>query len=458
MKRSMKSLILLGVLTVLLGGYTAINWMPQKSEVSEEAGSFAIMERSEGELTGISWTNNGEECHFEKDGDSWRNVNDPSFPTDHEAVQEMADRLLSIKADRKLSNVEHPEDYGFGEDSYAVTAEWSDGEITRYILGDETPFGDGYYLRIEGEEGVIYTSSSSLSAMFAETLVDLAVLEEIPAVENAVQLIIGTKLDLAYQKTSISIDPNQHWYGTDDGEPMDDDAVEALLQSIEALEWSALVSIGATEAELAEWQLNDEAATRIIVLGEDGEKLELFIGIAGEGGEYYARLSGSSMVYALPADSVASILDSDAEQLFNPRIFPLEYEDVRLFSCELNGSALEYRPAPADEAGDSTPEGNNFQTESGDSGAEEDISDSEPGSRAQEAWNRIHSLTAAGHCTEAPAGDPLLTISVTSTSGVCMRCSFHDYSEDFYQISTDEGRSLLVSADEADKLIRFLRQ
>ncbi|MGN0802953.1 MAG: DUF4340 domain-containing protein, partial [Candidatus Faecivicinus sp.] len=215
MKRNTKSIILVCLFLVLLVSYRMIDRMNQSGEVSEEEGSFALIQRSGDELVGMCWTNGDEECHFEKDDDGWHNANDSAFPTDQEAVQAMADRLISMKASRRLSDVEKPEDYGFSDGSYAVTAEWSDGETTRYVLGDATPFGDGYYLRIEGEAGVIYTSPSSLSAMFAETLTDLAVLEALPTVEEPAQLIVGTQLDLTYERTSISIDPDQHWYATD---------------------------------------------------------------------------------------------------------------------------------------------------------------------------------------------------------------------------------------------------
>lgn len=453
MKRSIKSLILLCVFVLLLGSYALVKQMTQSSEVREEEGSFALTERSADELIALHWTSGGDECNFEKKDEEWRNSDDASFPTDSDAVQDVADRLLSMQASRRLSDVEKLEDYGFSDDSYAVTAEWSDGTSTRYILGDAMPFGDGYYLRIEGEDGVIYTATSSLSAMFAETLTDLAVLEELPAVEESVQLTIGTQLDLVYEQTSVSIDPDQHWYAADGGEPMDDGAVEELIASIEALEWEELISTSATEEELSDWQLSDETATRVLLLGEDDERLELFIGTTDEDGAYYARLAGSDMVYTLSAESVEAILNNTAEQLWNREIFPLVYADVARFTCTLDGRTLEFVPEDAAEDAEDAKDAEAEDAESEDAEAETDAEDP-----TEELWNSIRALTATGHCTDEPAGEPLLTIAATNTSGVQVQYSFYAYDVDSYQITTDEGRSLLTSADAVDKLIRRLKQ
>ncbi|MGN0184697.1 MAG: DUF4340 domain-containing protein [Aristaeellaceae bacterium] len=447
MKRSIKSLILLGVLVLLLGSYALVNRMTQSSEVREEEGSFALTQRSADELIALHWTSGSDECNFEKKDEEWRNSDDASFPTDSDAVQDVADRLISMQASRKLSDVEKPEDYGFSDDSYAVTAGWSDGTSTRYILGDATPFGDGYYLRIEGEDGVIYTATSSLSEMFAETLTDLAVLEEIPTVDEPVQLIVGTQLELIYEQTSISIDPDQHWYATDGGEPMDDDAVDELIEDIASLAWEELISTSATEEELADWQLSDETATRVLLLGEDGERLELLVGSVNDDGAYHARLSGSDMVYTLSAESVEAILNNTAEQLWNREIFPLEYADVARFTCALDGRTLEF--VPEDAAEDAEAE----DAESEDAETETDAEDP-----TEELWNSIRDLTATGHCADEPAGEALLTITASNTSGMQVQYSFYSYDVDSYQITTDEGRSLLTSADAVDKLIRRLKQ
>lgn len=434
MKRSMKSLILLAVLLVMLGSYSLVDKMNQQTEVAEENGTFAMTERTADELAGMIWTND-EEYHFTRDENGWANADDADFPVDQDAVSQLADRLTAMEATRKLTEVEKLEDYGFAEDSYAVTAEWSDGTTTCYIMGDETPFADGYYVRIVGEENTVYTMTGSLSAMFAETAIDLAELEEIGKVETATAISVGSGLKLVHYEESISIDPEQHWYNTD-GEPMDDEAVEMLISDIEALEWSGLVAVNASEEELTEYQLDDANTNVITVMDDDEDEISLYIGTTDANGAYYARLPGSGMVYTMAAEDVEGIIGSSEDDYWNNGIFSLEYESVQQFSCILNGEEKIFRHA---------------ETES----EEDDTEETDP---SEELWTQISGLYATGRVDGEAADEMLLKISVTSTEGISMEAGIYSYDVDSYHITTSEGRSLLVSADDVDKLIRTLKQ
>lgn len=428
MKRSVKSLILLGALILLLGSYALVNQMNRPSEISEDAGTFALVERDADELAGLLWVNDGVEYHFEKVDDAWQNADDPAFPTDQQAVQDMANRLLELSATRKLTGVESPQDYGFDENSYTVPAEWSDGSATQYILGDETPFADGYYLRIEGEDGVVYTLGSSLSAMFAETAIDLAELEEIETVEAPSELQVGAEMNLHYCAESISIDPDQHWYDASDA-PMDDVAVEALIEDINALEWQSLLNVSATEAEFAQYQLDDASATLIHMADTDGGGLDLYIGAVDESGDYYARLPGSDRVYTLPGEDVESIL-SATDTLWNTTIFPLDYEQLQCFSCTLDGEETVFEAVESDDADDT----------------------------AKQLWEQIQQLQALSRADGVSSEEALLQISVTNSDGLRADYAFYSYDVDSYLVSTGMDGGMLVSADEVDKLIRTLRQ
>lgn len=433
MKRSVKSLILLAVLVALLGSYSLVNKINQQAEVAEEAGTFAMTERSADELTGMVWTNDTE-YHFTWEEDSWINADDAAFPVNQEVVSELADKLITMEATRKLTDVEKLEDYGFDDESFAVTAEWSDGESTTYILGDEMPFADGYYARIEGEEGVVYTMEASLSAMFAETAIDLAEPEEIGNVETALGLSIGNELNLVRHEESISINPDQRWYNAD-GDPMDDEAVESLIADIEALEWQDLVAVSADEEVLAGYGLDDASASVISVSGDDEDAIDLLIGSINDDGAYYARLPGSNMVYTMEAEGVEAVIGSIEDDLWISEIFPLEFEQVQQFTCMLDGNEMIFESATNSE---------NVE--------------SEENTPAEEMWSRIGSLYASARIEAEPSGETLLKISVTNAEGTILDCSFHSYDVDSYLAVIGEDRAVLVSADDVDKLVRALKQ
>lgn len=434
MKRSIKSLILLTVLVALIGSYTLVNKMNRQAEVSEEAGSFAMTERSADELAGMVWINDAE-YHFTRDENGWTNADDAAFPVNQDVVSELADQLTAMEATRKLTDVEKLDDYGFGDNSFTVTAEWTDGERTTYILGDETPFADGYYVRIDGEDGVVYTMTASLSAMFAETAIDLAEPEEIGNVETALTLSIGNELNLVRHEESISINPDQHWYNAD-GEPMDDEAVESLIADIEALEWQDLVAVSADEEAFAGYGLDDANATEISVVGDDEDTIDLLIGSINDDGAYYARLPGSNMVYTMEAEGVEAVTGSREDALWNNAIYPLEYMQVQQFSCALDGKDMVFEPAAESE---------------GESASEEN----DP---AEEMWNRISGLYASERSEAEPIGEALLKISATNTEGIGLDCSFYSCDVDSYLAVIGEERTVLVSADDVDTLIRALKQ
>lgn len=446
MKRSTKSLLLMALLAALLGSYTLINHVNRQAEISEESGNFMLTEHNDDELTGLIWINDDREYHFEKDENGWHKKDDSDFPTDQEAVQSLADRLVTMEATRKLTDVEKLEDYGFNDDSYSVTAEWFDGTTTRYILGDETPFSDGYYTRIDGENGVIYTATSKLSSMFAETDIDLAKLEEIPTIENPSALAIGSDLDLYYQETSSNINPDQHWYSIDD-EPMDDEAVDSVISDIKTLEWQSLVNVNADEETLTDYQLDDASASIISMTGDDGVSMELLIGASNDEGDYYAKLSDSVMVYTLDGETIEILLETTVDSLLNMDVFPLEYENVQEFTCTLNDSEILFQPTHTSESDDNEV---SDDVESDAANSEEDP--------AKSIWEQIHSLYASSRSDEIASGEILLKITVSNTEGISANYRFYSYDVDSYLVANDEAHGLLVSADDVDKLIRTLRQ
>ena len=66
-------------------------------------------------------------------------------------------------------------------------------------------------------------------------------------------------------------------------------------------------------------------------------------------------------------------------------------------------------------------------------------------------------LTAKGEPKAAFPGDTVLTIEVRSVSGMEATLTIAEYDADSYQLTMD-GRTVLVSADAVDKLVRQVKQ
>lgn len=128
MKRGKRALILAGVLAVLVLVYVGVQKgvSSQPEAVTEESGSYPLTSHTAEELTSLQWSfGDGEEqetLHFVKTDGQWRVEGNEAFPVKQDSVEGLAETLTALKADRKLENVEKPEDYGLAEPAFSLTA------------------------------------------------------------------------------------------------------------------------------------------------------------------------------------------------------------------------------------------------------------------------------------------------------------------------------------------------
>lgn len=454
MKRSVKSIILLAVLVLLIGGYYLTQNLTRTVSVTEETGTFALTDKTSEDLVGISWTKDDVSYHFVREDDLWVNADDAAFPVNQDAVQALADDLFGIAADRKIEDVQKVADYGLDVPVFTVAGEWSDGTTTEYAMGDATPFGDGYYLKLSGSDTTVYTVANSLNTMFSDTLVDLAQPEEIPAVENADRLTVGTSLDVSFSETSSTLDPQQNWYASD-GTAVDDAAVEELVEAAQSIEWNELLTASATGEELTGWNLTDDAATALTVY-ENGEPvISLLIGATDDSGNYYARLSDSTMVYTVTSDSVSSLREADPADLASTVLIPLAFEDLSEAAFTLNGLTYAYARTETEVTAEAT--------EETEATAATEVSVTLNGEEtdaavAEEVWSIVSSLAISGNTDAATEGESLLRIHAVNENGISAEFEFCGYDADSYLVVCSDGSTALTNADSVDKLIRNLRQ
>ncbi|MGN0971846.1 MAG: DUF4340 domain-containing protein, partial [Aristaeellaceae bacterium] len=402
MKRSIKLLLLALVLALCVGGYFGVQQFNETQQVSEEAGTFDLTAKLAEDVTGLKWTAGDTAFDLTYDGSTWQRADDPAFPVDQDKAQDMADALLALTATRKIENVTSPADYGLAEPAFSVTVRWKDGTETTYAMGDETPFGDGYYLLLSGQDTVIYTISKKLSSIFETDMNALAVLETIPAVENVTRLTVGDSLDLQRASASRTINPDQLWYDAD-GNPVD--GAEDLVETAQGIAWEERVTASASDEELTAWRLDEDAATAIILYDGDEAGMTVLLGDTDDDGNYYARLPGSSMVYTVSATDVSSLLTATAEDMRSATILSLPYEQVQ--TATLTAGSAVYTLEPADVATDTDLEGE----------AED------PG---EDLWTMVLGLTAADE-PEGSAGDLVLSIHVTSDEGMEATLTIAEY-------------------------------
>ena len=169
MKRGKKTILLLCAMAVMIGGSISVRQHQKTETVSETAGTFDLTEKTINDLTGLSWSKDGTVYSFVCIDGTWTTTDQPAGPETHNSVQAMAEKLVGLQATRKLSDVKSLADYSLETPVFSVTAKWKDGTGTTYSMGDATPFAGGYYLNLSGQDGTIYTISSSLADTFSYT-------------------------------------------------------------------------------------------------------------------------------------------------------------------------------------------------------------------------------------------------------------------------------------------------
>lgn len=451
MKRGKRALILAGVLAALVLVYAGVQKsVSQPENVTEESGTYALTAHTAEELTGLQWTNgDGDEqetLHFVKTGEEeqWQVDGDETFPVEQDSVEGLAETLTALKADRKLENVEKPEDYGLLEPAFTLTAGWSDGTETVYSMGDETPFGDGYYLSLSGEDGTVYTVADALSGDFSGSLLSFAQSEELPAVENVTRLVVGDTLDVegTAEKTEGE-GSSLRWIWKATGEKLDGSEVEALIDEAKNLRWTELKAVNADDEALSGYGLTDEQATAITLY--DGETIvwKLLAGAEADEGGHYVRLPDSAMVYT--AD-VASLLEADVGSLYDAALTDLTAEEVSTISVKAGDQLWEYAADIVETA-----------AENSDANGDTDTETAAETPRWEQLFEKFSAMKATGRVTETPGTTPVLEAQIVTRTGGKETFVFFLYDESSYLMPINETTGYLFSADKVDQLLRVLR-
>ena len=451
MKRGKRALILAGVLAALVLVYAGVQKsVSQPENVTEESGTYALTAHTAEELTGLQWTNgDGDEqetLHFVKTGEEeqWQVDGDETFPVEQDSVEGLAETLTALKADRKLENVEKPEDYGLSEPAFTLTAGWSDGTETVYSMGDETPFGDGYYLSLSGEDGTVYTVADALSGDFSGNLLSFAQSEELPAVENVTRLVVGDTLDVegTAEKTEGE-EASLRWIWKATGEKLDGSEVEALIDEAENLRWTELKAVNADDEALSGYGLTDEQATAITLY--DGETIvwKLLAGAEADEGGRYVRLPDSAMVYT--AD-VASLLEADVGSLYDAALTELTAEEVSTISVKAGDQLWEYAADIVETA-----------AENSDANGDTDTETAAETPRWEQLFEKFSAMKATGRVAETPGTTPVLEAQIVTRTGGKETFAFFLYDESSYLMPINETTGYLFSADKVDQLLRVLR-
>lgn len=449
MKRMKRLIALLCVLVFALAAtYLAPKLFNDKDSTTEQKGDFALTGRNKDDITGLAWKKGDAEKAFVYENGVWIMAEDALFPVDQEKLSSLLDKAVAIKASRKIENISSYADYGLENPAFLLTVTWKDGAITEYGLGDKTPFNDGYYLSSSDESGLVYVTDSDFSTAFNKDINDFAVMETLPEIGTVVKMQVGSDFSAEYRQETTLIDESVSWFDTNTGFPLDTKSMETLISDAVALTWEAIVNSFSDTEALTNMNLTDDQAVWVILTDDQGRERTLLIGNQSEDGAYFARLKDSSTVYTL-SGSCDNVVKAAADSLYSLSVAPADFEEISDITFTLDGRTICVQrvttalSATDGEAAESTELFVNGQ--------------STQSSAAKDAWKLVSDLKASGYVTDEVKKNAVLTISLTHINGRSETITIYEESVNQYILTLSDGREMLISADKADKIIRYVK-
>lgn len=358
--RGKKLALLLGILLVLMA-VTVLIMELVPDESAEEETAVTIFTLDMDQVTGLSWTYEGDEVSLERDEENnWTYPAYDAFPLDQSYPDAMVQALSEIQADRIIEDPEDLSEYGLADPVCSITVQAD--ETRQLAIGDETSLGGQRYLSLG--DGNVYLVDASLLDDFALGLYDIVAKETIPSMTEV------SSFQIQSGETTLTIDDKEeeglaysdqyHWFWNQDGSltSLDTALTDSLLETITSLSWNSCVAYQATQDQLSQWGL-DEPSVIVTVsyvessqvetnkTDEDGQPIyetqETPKTFTLELGDYdgdtcYARLAGSSMVYQVDGTVRDTLAAAKGSDLLPQDVLLMDWTEVTGVDITLDGT------------------------------------------------------------------------------------------------------------------------
>lgn len=336
MKKKTKHLLgMVVVMFVLLGGYFALDLLPQESGEEEDAETetVKVADFTAEDITYYCYSNPEYDMGFYITEDGYVHYKDSSFPVNETSVSGQLSMLGTLTAMQVVEGTDKSE-YGLDTPATSVAVTLTDGTERTFLIGDSALFEDGDYV-LDVENNVIYLVDSSFSSKFNCSWSSMVQQEDKIKVSTD-QIVDVTVQNGEAQTMYITYDETkeQPWQltmaeGTFDG---DSDAVVSALGmfssyslgttmeyncsdfSVYGLETpETVVTVRYTEStEAAE---NTEEDTLTEEKTPEIKELVFEFGDTDENGAAYVRVNGSSFVYKMTKYYTEGLSVFDVEEL-----------------------------------------------------------------------------------------------------------------------------------------------
>lgn len=339
-KQSKTLIALAAVVVVCAGGYAGLRaWNQSQSE----ADSTVYLTQLSDPIA-LSVTNQYGTFSFTKGEEGWTRDDDIDFPTDQDALDDLAGQAGTLAAVRTISDPEDLSSYGLDEPSMEVSVTDGDGTQVELLIGIPMASGD-YYAKVEGSD-TVYTIDSTLPEALDIQVDELIALAQFPSLsEDSIVSITWTSGEntvtmgkeetesdttgdsssdtSASSSSDTSADSSEEeatttW--TVDGQTVSEDNTTfiSLMAQLSALEFSDCYDYHKEAQTRTDCGLDDPTGVLTVVYtdGDQEKTMTLTLGALAEGGQsYYALLDDDSIIYLISTDKIGSLFSLTVDNL-----------------------------------------------------------------------------------------------------------------------------------------------
>ncbi|MDP4180003.1 MAG: DUF4340 domain-containing protein [Bacillota bacterium] len=336
--RTFRNVIILAVVMVaLVGAFIGVSMKKGKDTSNNESQPTTkltpLMEAKKDDIVEYTIENQGDKFTVAHKGTDWTLVYPAGVNFSKVETENMANNAASISSSKLVEeNATDLSKYGLNHPA-VFTVKTKDGKVQVLEIGNNTPTGDGAYVKLKDSNKVYVVDINMVSPMkvskyffWEKTLFNMKT-EDI----KTLSLERGGKIAF-----KVNLHDDKKWYLT---EPMEGAANSSKLEPY----LNELPSLTADSIEedkpkdLAEFGLDKPTYIMTIETKTGTKKLYLGTEVI-KGQQIYGKLAGSDTIYVLPVSKL-NYLDLPLKELVEGLVYTPDITDVSEFTVDMDGKS-----------------------------------------------------------------------------------------------------------------------
>lgn len=487
--------VLLCMLIVCYIALVKVNSSEEKT-TEEETAQEEVVAIASDDISTLTFEAGDQTLTFQKGEDSWTLEGQEDFPVDASKVDSVASALASVKADRTLTDVEDPGEYGLDKPVNVIEVVKTDGSTEKITVGDKNSSTGNTYICLNDDTSTVYTTGTDLGNTFSGGLYNYAESESYPTITSSTISKIAVEKDSNSYTLTNNGKSSTGWYveGSDKDKQEADSTQVGTLQSTVAgisfagyydyncTDWASYglekpkmtltvdyaeeleqdttdASEGDSEANTDDTEDSGETATQTV-----DRELVLYVGNVNEtDGNYYVRLGDSSELHGVSQASLDTLMNGKAFDYWKTSIDSMTISDLDHLDVTYQGTTYTLKRVVTEEKVEKDESKDTKEDADSEDADEEEtktvttyyVNDQEVDS---DAFTTFYRAAAGMSCQSrleenTTKGDAELTLSYHGTDGSEITIAYTPRDSSFYVVEDQDGNCGLVNKMNVKDLI-----